>query len=205
MACRGPCSVTYAQVTDLTSVVIRSIRRVQLNVRTGAEIAGTQTTIPPASIPNWLRRAFESRLRNFSYRSDDCAPGCYCDSSGQTSTSQENITGKFTFLEKPRRAQGNAKVPFHPISGGLMSDEETIREVLSGSLAAHDSKHGNPLPIDPALDELLATGRNCCANIYLELDVLNHFKNEIDFTAPAALVNETGTCRRLMTLQGKIV
>lgn len=199
--CKGRCSITYGAVQDFANdVTIQSVRRTQMNVRTGAEVAGSGQNVQPVNLNRNMQAELRRFLRRFLHANEDCQPGCYCDSFGQITTRLETINLTLTMQRDEERTWGWIDSSDVPVP-------EIVDKVKSGQLTALDASTGRPLVFNPDLDEVGTTHITCCGGFRktLEIQIMNRFKYEIAIRAKLTLSTEQGECRTLDISGGTVV
>ncbi len=197
--CGGRCSITYGSVQDYANdVTIRSVKKIQLNIRTGTEVAGSAQNVPPANLNQEIQAQLRRFLGRFVYESDDCQPGCYCDSFGQIETRRETIGFTLTLERNETRAWAYIELGEH-------TKEEMIQKLKSGQATGTDVDTGRPIPLDPDRDDIGSTVVNCCGKEYLDFEIVNRFRYEIELEAKLTLATEEGECKPIGGAGGTIV
>ena len=80
------------------------------------------------------------------------------------------------------------------IEKGADTNEKVLDDIRSGARVPKDRKTGQPVPINPDLDELVKMAENCCGTIVIDWDVKNWFEYEFGIEGTLWLVSEIGEC-----------
>ena len=171
---------------ETTDVVITQSTRVQINPRTDADIEGTQEQVPPASVQPALRRWLREGI---VYQAGECAAGCYCDQSQITQVTAETVTIPMWMRREERKRKVSTPKDAREI-------RQIVEDVEQGRVVPVD-ENNQPYTYNPDQDVIGSTFANCCAQIIVEMEIMNVFRYDVELRAELELSTFAGECRRL--------